>query len=371
MHGEVRIKSPFLLFRDNSINTWESGYDMTKVKTLITFHIDHELLDKVKGLPDIEVMYDPSLLGKPRYKNDQHGAPINHTPEQRKKLTEMMRETEVLLGYVPSEYQSDIKLHFPKLRWMQSASAGIGWRAKSQGWTETDIDFTSSSGIHSTPLAEFCLMTMLMQVKDYNHIAEEKQRRHWQRTCTTELKGKTLAIVGLGRVGREIARLSRCFGIRVYATKRHVDGMDPESVNVDKLYPSSELKQMLGEADFVVLIVPETQETRGLLGKEEIASMKRGAYLINISRGTTVDERALIEALQSGHLSGAALDVFMEEPLPEDSPFWDIPNVIVSPHSASTADTENTKLTEIFCDNYHRYIEGKPLRNLSDKKLLY
>jgi phosphoglycerate dehydrogenase-like enzyme len=344
---------------------------MTKVKTLITFHIAQELLEKIKGLPDIEVMYDPSLLGKPRYQNDQHGSPINHTQEQKKKLTDMMKETELLFGYIPSEYQSDIQQHFPRLRWMQSASAGIGWRAKSLGWTETDIDFTSSSGIHSTPLAEFCLMAMLMQVKDYNHIAEEKQRRHWQRTCTTELRGKTLAIIGLGRVGGEVARLSRCFGVRVLATKRHVEGVDPESVNVDKLYPHSELKQMLREADFVVLIVPETEETRGLLGREEIASMKKGAYLINISRGTVVDEPALIEALQSGHLSGAALDVFWDEPLPKNSPFWDIPNVIVSPHSASTADTENTKLTEIFCDNYHRYIEGKPLRNLIDKKLLY
>ncbi|MCJ7732482.1 D-2-hydroxyacid dehydrogenase, partial [Candidatus Bathyarchaeota archaeon] len=337
---------------------------MTKVKTLITFHIAQELLEKIKGLPDIEVMYDPSLLGKPRYQNDQHGAPINRTQEQKKKLTDMMKETEVLFGYVPSEYQRDIKLHFPRLRWMQSASAGIGWRAKSLGWTETDIDFTSSSGIHSTPLAEFCLMTMLMKVKDYNHIAEEKQRKHWQRTCTTELKGKTLAIIGLGRVGGEIARLSRSFGVQVLATKRHIEGIDPASVNVDNLYPHSELKQMLGIADFVALIVPETQETRGLLGKEEIAMMKKGAYLINISRGSAVDEPALIEALQSGHLSGAALDVFWEEPLPEDSPFWDIPNVIVSPHSASTADTENTKLTEIFIDNYHRYIEAKPLRNL-------
>ncbi len=344
---------------------------MAKVQTLITFHIAQELLEKIKSLPDIEVMYDPSLLGKPRYLNDQHGAPINRTPEQRKKLIDRMRETEVLFGYVPNEYQCDIKLHFPKLRWMQSASSGIGWRAKSLGWTETDIDITSSSGIHSTALAEFCLMAMLMQVKDYKHMTEEKQRKHWQRTCTTELKGKTLAIVGLGRVGREIARLARCFGAHVYATKRHVDGIDPNSVNVDRLYPSSELKPMLEEANFVVLIVPETQETLGLLGREEIASMKKGSYLINISRGSAVDEPALIEALQSGHLSGAALDVFMEEPLPENSPFWDIPNVIVSPHSASTADTENTKLTEIFCDNYHRYIERKPLRNLIDKELLY
>jgi phosphoglycerate dehydrogenase-like enzyme len=128
---------------------------------------------------------------------------------------------------------------------------------------------------------------------------------------------------------------------------------------------------MLSEADFVVVICPETEETRGLMGKEEFAAMKEGAVLINISRGSIVDEEAMIEALQSGHLGGAAIDVANKEPLPPESPLWDIPNVIISPHSASTADNENQKLTEIFCDNLRRYLDKKPLHNLLDKELLY
>ena len=128
---------------------------------------------------------------------------------------------------------------------------------------------------------------------------------------------------------------------------------------------------MLGEADFVVLIAPESEETRGLIGERELAIMKEGAVLINIARGSMVDEEALIRALESGHLGGAALDVASKEPLPPESPLWGFPRVIISPHSASTADTENEKLTEIFCDNLRRYLDGRPLRNLLDKELLY
>jgi phosphoglycerate dehydrogenase-like enzyme len=214
-------------------------------------------------------------------------------------------------------------------------------------------------------------MAMLMFVKDYFLMAEEKGRRHWQRTCTTELRTKTLAVVGLGRVGREVARVGQCMGMRVVGSKKHVDGVDPASVNVDKLYSPAELEPMLGEADFVVLIAPESEETRGLIGERELSIMKKGAVLINIARGSMVDEEALIRALESGHLGGAAIDVASKEPLPPESPLWGFPRVIISPHSASTADTENEKLTEIFCDNLRRYLDGRPLRNLLDKELLY
>ncbi|MBN2336393.1 D-2-hydroxyacid dehydrogenase [Candidatus Bathyarchaeota archaeon] len=342
---------------------------MTKV--LITFHLAQPLLEKILRHPNIEVLYDPTLLGEPRYQNDQHGGPVHRTAEQEEKLRAMMREAEVLFGYIPAEYQAEVKRWLPNLRWMQSASAGIGWRAKTMGWTETDIMFTTSSGIHSTPLAEFCLMAMLMHVKGYHHMAEEKRRKHWARTCTTELRGKTLAVVGLGRVGTEVSRLAKCLGVHVLGAKRHVEAVDPQPLNVDELYGVHDLKAMLGRADFVVIIVPETAETRGLIGREEFNAMKTGAYLINVARGTVVDEAALVEALGSGRLGGAALDVFELEPLPEDSPLWGMPNVIISPHSASTADTENAKLTEVFLDNMDRYHEGTPLRNLLDKTLLY
>lgn len=342
------------------------------IKILITFHIAPELIEKIRAAdPRIEILYDPSLFGAPRYPNDQHGSAIQRSPEQDAKLQSMMAEADILLGYVPKEYQDNIKKWFPKMKWNQSPSAGIGWGARAHGWTETDIIFTTASGVHATPLAEFCMMSMLMFVKDYFWMAEEKEKVHWARTSATELKTKTLAIIGLGNVGREIARLAKCFGMRVLASKRHVEGVDPSSLGVDSIYSQSELKPMLNEVDFLVIICPQTEETIGLMGKEEIAAMKKGSVIINISRGSIVDEDAMIAALQNGHLGGAALDVFRTEPLPSDSVLWKMPRVIISPHSASTVDKENERLTEIFVDNISRYLNEKTLRNVLDKNLLY
>jgi glyoxylate/hydroxypyruvate reductase len=340
-------------------------------KLLISFHIAPELLEMIRlADPDLEIMYDPSLLGKPRYKNDQHGNRIERTPEQKEKLQAMMAEAEILFGYVPSDYR-DLKKWFPRLRWNQSPSAGIGWGVKRFGWTETDIDFTTASGMHATPLAEFCIMSMLMFVKDYFLMAKQKEKHVWQRTSALELREKTLGVIGLGSVGQETARLGQCFGMNVIGTKRRTDGVDPASVHVDTLYAFDNLDPVLAQSDFLVLICPETDETRGMIGKEELAKMKKGVVLINIARGSIVDEPELIKALQSGHLGGAAVDVAAKEPLPPESPLWDMPNVIISPHSASTVEAENEKLTEIFLDNLERYREGKPFRNLLDKKALY
>jgi phosphoglycerate dehydrogenase-like enzyme len=340
-------------------------------KLLISFHIDYTLIQKIQQIdPNIEILYDPNLLGKPRYKNDQHGGPIKRTNEQEKKYQEMMAQAEILFGYIPSEYR-DLKKWFPKLRWNQSPSAGIGWALHKYGWTETDIDFTTASGMHATPLAEFCIMSMLMFVKNYFLMAKQKQKRHWQRTSAQELRGKTMGVIGLGRVGQEVARLGQCFGMNVIGTKRTIDGVNHESVNVDELYAWNDLEPVLSISDFLVLICPETNDTRGMMGKEEFNKMKKGAVLINIARGSIVNEPDLIKALQMGHLGGAALDVAAKEPLPPESPLWDMNNVIISPHSASTVEAENEKLTEIFVNNLQRYIEGRPFRNLLDKKILY
>lgn len=344
---------------------------MGSPKILISFHILPELIEKIKAtLPEAEILYEPELYGKPRYMNDQSGAPIDRTPEQEKRLQSLMAQADILYGYVFKGY-GDLGKWWPNLKWNQSASAGIGWKVAQMGWDKSDVLFTTASGIHSTPLAEFCLMSMLMYVKDHFLMAKEKERHHWQRTCATELKTKTLGIVGLGSIGSEVARLSRCFGMKVIGTKRTVEGVDPATVNADVLVPMSQLDQILVEADFLVLICPETPETRGLMGREEFAKMKKGAVVINIARGSIIQEDALIEALQLGHLGGAALDVASQEPLPPENPLWSVPRVIISPHSASTVDLENTRLTEIFCDNLTKFMKGEPMHNLLDKKNLY
>jgi glyoxylate/hydroxypyruvate reductase A len=341
------------------------------IKILITFHLAPELIEKIKMVDEnIDILYDPALLGIPRYLNDQHGSPMNRTKDQEEKYRQMMAEAEILFGYIPPGYQ-DIDKWFPKLKWNQSTSAGIGWGAKNYNWTDTNVIFTTASGIHETPLAEFCIMSMLMFIKDYFWMEEEKSRKHWARTCSTELRGKTLGIIGLGKVGKEIARIAKCMGMHVIATKRHTEGVTPHSVGVDEIYPWNNLDILLSEPDFLTIICPETEETRGLIGKNEIAKMKKGSVLINIARGTIVDEDALIEALKSGHLGGAALDVFRTEPLPPDNPLWGMPRVIISPHSASTADTENTKQTDLLIYNLKRYMKSETLKNVLDKNLLY
>ncbi|HXQ30044.1 MAG TPA: D-2-hydroxyacid dehydrogenase, partial [Gemmatimonadales bacterium] len=197
----------------------------------------------------------------------------------------------------------------------------------------------------------------------------DQAAHHWERYCGRQLRGTTVGIVGLGRIGREVARSCRALGMRVVATKRTVSSeLDPD---VDQMVPVSELPTLLRAADTLILCTPRTSQTVGLIGEREIRTLKRGALLINIARGAVVDEAAMIAALRDGHLCGAVLDVFAKEPLPSTSPLWDMPNVIVSSHSASTADTENAKLTDLFCDNLGRYLRGEPLLNVFDRERFY
>jgi phosphoglycerate dehydrogenase-like enzyme len=175
-----------------------------------------------------------------------------------------------------------------------------------------------------------------------------------------------MAILGLGRNGTAVAEMARAIGMRVL-------GMDllarPDVV--DRFYKREELDEMLALAEVLVIAMPGTPLTKNMIGAPELALLKKGAYLINLSRGSIVDEVAMIAALRSGQLSGAALDVFAQEPLPKDSPLWDLSNVLISPHAASISDRENSRITEVFCDNLHRYLDGKPLRNVLNTKLLY
>lgn len=212
-------------------------------------------------------------------------------------------------------------------------------------------------------------MAMLVFVKDLAWLRAQQAGHRWERYCARELRGMTLGVIGLGHVGQEVARTGHALGMRVIGTKRTIP---PEGVlHVERVLPPDAAGDVIREADVLVLIVPQTGTTRGLLGEAELRSMKPGAILINIARGSIVDEEALIAVLRDGHLGGAALDVFAREPLPADSPLWDLPNVIVSPHSASTVPGENARLTELFCENLRRYLDGRPLLNLFERDRLY
>lgn len=339
---------------------------------LITSYLEPEWIEKIKAVdPRLNVVNRPDLIGIPRYAAD-HTAPLRElSSAQEAEWHALLADADILFDF-DWHRAEELPYLAPKVQWIQATSAGIGQFVARHRYGERmpNTRFTTASGVHAVPLAEFCMMAMLMHFRGLMHLQREQERRHWERFATTDLTDKTVAIVGVGRIGREVARLSRAFGMRVIGAKARESDAQLDAL-VDAFYPAELLHEMLGAADVVVLIVPHTPQTEKMIGAPEFAAMKQGAYLINIARGAVVDEPALIEALQDGRLAGAALDVFAVEPLPAESPLWKMPNVLVSPHSASTSNRENERIVALFCDNLRRFLDGRPLRNQLDLARMY
>ena len=282
----------------------------------------------------------------------------------KEKLDDLLAEAEVIYGL---RLPPNIVARAPKLKWVQVMSAGVE-RFLGTEVVESSVILTNVSGIHATPIGEFVLGRMLMFVKQSPLCFQLKQDKQWRRFTPSGLRSKTLGIIGLGNIGREVARLAKAFGMRVLAVdvKRLV-----RARYVDIMLPRDQLRYLLTESDFVVLSLPFTPETNKLIGEEELRTMKSTAYLINISRGGVVDEEALICALDEHWIAGAGLDVFATEPLPADSRLWQLPNVIFSPHIAGAMEDYNMRATEVFSENLRRYLNGKRLLNVVDKKKGY
>jgi phosphoglycerate dehydrogenase-like enzyme len=326
------------------------------VRVLIASPLEPELVERIAAVDSrLDVVYRAEMLGRPRYAAD-HFPPISRSAEQSAEWSELLAQAEVLLDVDQPNVGPDFTQRAPRVRWIQASSSGVGEWVRRLGIVEAPIVVTNAAGIHSRPLAEYALFAMLYFARRWPRMAAEQRAHHWERCAIDTLDGKTLGIVGLGRVGRAVAELARPFGVRVVGLSRSSGGS---------------LRELLEQSDYIVLSVPHTAETVGLIGPEELAAMRRGAVLINIARGTVIDEPALLEALRSGHLGGAALDVVAREPLAADSPLWDMPNVLITPHSMSTAAAENGLLTDLFCDNLRRYLDGQPLRNVIDKRRGY
>lgn len=342
--------------------------DSNRLNILIASYLEPEFVQQIaQEVPQADVIYRPDLIGRPRYIADHSSRP-ERSPEQEAEWRALLAQADVLFDFDYGNLE-DLPDLAPRLKWIQATSAGIGQLIRRLQYdTRTDWTFTTASGVHARPLAEFALMAMLMFAKDFVYLQDEKANRHWARYCATELQGKTLTIIGLGKIGREIARLAKAFDMRVIGTRR-----DPSQAvaHVDHLYSPDALAEMLPQTHFLVLATPHTPETEGLIGAAQLAMLPKGAVIINVARGVVIDQPAMIAALQSGHLAGAALDVFAVEPLPAEDPLWGMPNVIISPHSASTAETENAKIVRIFCDNLQHFLKGEALSNVLDTQRLY
>jgi phosphoglycerate dehydrogenase-like enzyme len=306
------------------------------------------------------------MLGTPRYPGD-HTPPVSRTESQEAEWAALLASAEVLFDVDRPNARDGLPERAPSLRWVQASSSGVGEWIRRLGLLDAPVRVTNAAGIHAVPLAEFALFAMLYFAKRMPLVQADRAERRWERFAGDRLRDRTLGIVGLGRVGQEIARLAKAVGVRVIGLRRTPDPVEA----VDEVFGPDGLHTLLAQSDYVVVIAPYTPDTDTLLNEKAISHMRRGAVLINVSRGSLVDEEALLQALKQGHLAGAALDVFRHEPLPPDSPFWELPNVLITPHSMSTAIGENELLVDLFCDNLRRYLDGRPLRNLVDKQRGY
>lgn len=243
------------------------------------------------------------------------------------------------------------------LEWLHTFSAGVD-HPVFQSFLARGVTLTTSSGSSASPIAQTVMMYLLALTRDLPEWIEAQAEHRWAPRPIRELDGMTLGVVGMGPIGAEVARLGTAFGMRAVGMRRTVQGDEPcETWTFDRL------AELAAEVDALVLAVPLTEDTRGIIDASVLDVMRPGALLVNVARGEVVDELALVEALRSGRLGGAGLDVFTNEPLEADSPLWDLPNVIITPHSSGTTSRAHERASEIFCDNLRRRVAGAPLRN--------
>jgi phosphoglycerate dehydrogenase-like enzyme len=232
---------------------------------------------------------------------------------------------------------------------------------------EANVAVTSTKGIHAYPMAEFVMGAILAFEKGVPRMLRSQREHRWDRFMVEELMGKTMVLLGVGEIGRGTARLAKAFGIQTVGVGRRATG-DAPAPELDERVSADALPGVLSRADYVVASLPLTTRTRGSISEQAFRAMKRSAIFVNVGRGKTVDEVALTRALQEGWIGAAALDVFEQEPLPSESPLWDLPNVLISPHMGSDTDRYMERMTEVLYDNLVRYAEGRPLRNVVDPK---
>jgi glyoxylate/hydroxypyruvate reductase len=343
------------------------------VTVVIGSYFEDEHVRRIREVDGrLRVMYREDLVPPPRWPGDHAGPEGWRRPtEGEEEFLAILGEAEVLYDF-PRGHVGDLVEVAPNLRWVPGSMAGAGEVAKKAGLLEADVVVTTASGVYSGPLAEFVVLAMLQHAKNLDRLRRDKADKVWRQTHTDTLEGRKLCIVGMGNIGHAIAERVRPFGTRVVGVKRAVREDDPAWRHADELYPTGRLHEALGEADYVAVTLPGTPETQHLVDAGAIGAIKPGAYFVNVGRGTVVDEEALVEALESGHLSGAALDVFEVEPLPERCPLWELPNVIISPHATDMVPSIiNKRQTDLFCENLRRYLDGESLINVLDKELLY
>lgn len=341
----------------------------------IAVPLEAEHVEAIKAAhPAVTVLYEPDLLPPERYPADHGGDPaFQRTPDQESRYWDMLRSADVLYGF-PNENAAGLAAIAAsgKVQWIQAMAAGAGGAVKAANLSEAQLQrvtVTSSAGVHGLTLAEFAMMGVLNGFKRTAEMAADQAAKHWPelRTPTRLVSGSNVVITGLGEIGMATARLAGAMGMNVSGTKRTIEPVD----GVDTVTDTAGLPGLLANADALINTLPGTPYTEKLINAEVFAAMKPGTVVVNVGRGTVIDEDALLAALDNGQVSYACLDVFAVEPLPASSALWGHPRVMVSPHTSALSVAENRLIAERFIENLSRFQAGGPLLHVVDPVHFY
>lgn len=281
-------------------------------------------------------------------------------------------EAEIVLTWIlkPEQFKAA-----KKLRWIHSPAAAVH-QLMFPELVNSEVILTNGREIHGPIVAEHVIALIFALAKGLHYAARFQAQHIWAQELLwkgsgrpREIAGATLGLVGLGSIGRAVAKSAASLNMNVIATREHLEREKPEGVG--RVFSTGQLGELLSQSDYVVLAAPVTAETRGLIGAEQLAKMKSSACLINVGRGTLIDESALVNALREKKIAAAALDVFQREPLPAESPLWDLENVLITPHTGGLAEKSWERQYELFTENLRRYFVGRPLLDTVDKRLGY
>jgi phosphoglycerate dehydrogenase-like enzyme len=322
---------------------------MHKPNLLVICPPGHYVLRNLEGIRDSAYIFVSESLAEVE----------RHAPE-----AEIILYSGLTGQSVPME---EVWRHASNVKWVHSLAAGVD-KVLFPALIDSPVPVTNARGVFKRSLAEFVILGMLYFYKRARRLVDNQRMHCWDDFLVDRLEGKVMGIVGYGEIGRECATLAKALGVKIYATRRKPELSKTDPIP-DRIFPATALKEMLGDVDVMLAAAPLTPQTRHLLGEAEFAVMKASAIVINIGRGPVIDEQALIRALEQKRLAGAALDVFETEPLTPDHPFWEMDNVLISPHCTDrTRDPDWLDLTmQCFIDNFRRYINGEPLMNVVDK----
>jgi phosphoglycerate dehydrogenase-like enzyme len=344
-------------------------------RVVIAVDLPEELCARIEQAePRVEVVRDRELYRPRRFPADWEGDPAHErTPAQQERFERMIDSADVLFSLpdvLPAQLARTAEAN-PRLRWVMTMAAGGGSQLRAAGLTPDQLEriaVTTSAGTHGGPLAEFALLGVLAGAKTLPRLQAQQRAHEWSpRWEMRQLDTMRVLVVGLGGIGRACAALLHAVGATVLGTTR--SGAPVEGV--DELVPIEDLAAAAADVDAIVVTLPGTETTTGLVGEEVLGAVRPGTVLVNVGRGTVVDELALLGALEDGRIGFAALDVFASEPLATTSPLWDHPNVLVSPHTAALDRREEERIVEQFIANLRRFLDGEELANRVDTVEFY